>query len=101
MLDYETQKELLKESVSPTKALEKSIHMEMGAQRQQKIDQNLNTNAQSVNIVNNFQGRNRTTNNQQQRPDFTRYPTVPRYLAPAQTVHNVGPITIANRVTQK
>ena len=30
--DYDTQKELLKETVSPTKALEIAIHLEMGAQ---------------------------------------------------------------------
>ena len=62
MLDVDTQKELLKETMSPTKALETSVYVEMGAQNQQNILQNLNTNAQSVNIVNNFQGRSRTTN---------------------------------------
>ena len=49
MLDLDTQKELPKETVSLTKALEAAIHMEMGAQYQQKRNQNLNTNAQSVN----------------------------------------------------
>ena len=64
-LEHETQKELPKETVSPTKALEIAIHMDMVAQNQQKnVNQNLNTNEQSVNIVNNFQGRNRNTNYQ-------------------------------------
>ena len=63
-LEHETQKELPKETVSPKKALEIAIHMDMVAQNQQKVNQNLNTNAQSVNIVNNFQGRNRNTNYQ-------------------------------------
>ena len=76
MLDYDTQKELLKETVSPIKAPEIAIHMEMAAQNQQKINQNLKTNAQSVDIVNNFQERNRTTNYQHQRKEFTRYLTV-------------------------
>ena len=36
-IDHETRKELLKETVEPSKALEKAIQMEMGAQSQQKI----------------------------------------------------------------
>ena len=39
--------------------------MEMGTQNQQKINQNLNTKAQSVIIVHNPQGRSLTTNYQQ------------------------------------
>ena len=74
--DYDTRKELLKETVSSTKALEIAIHMEMGAQNQQKTNQNLNTNAQSVKTVSNYQGRNQTTNYKQQRKDLTRYSTV-------------------------
>ena len=63
MLDYETQKELLKKTLSPTKALELTIRKKMGAQNQQKIHQILkNKNNQSVNIVNNFQNRNRPEN---------------------------------------
>ena len=73
--DYDTRKELLKETVSSTKALEIAIHMEMGAQNQQKTNQNLNTNAQSVKTVSNYQGRNQTTNYKQQRKDLTRYST--------------------------
>ena len=69
MLHFDTQKELPKKTVPQTKALEIAIHIEMAAQSQQKINQNLDTNAQSVNIVNNFQGSNRTTNYQQQRKD--------------------------------
>ena len=72
MLEYDTQKELLKETVSPTKALEIATLMEMGSQNKQKINQTLNTNPHSVNIVNNFHWRNRTTNYQQQRKHFTR-----------------------------
>ena len=36
MIDHETQKELLKETVEPSKALEIAIQMEMGAQNQHK-----------------------------------------------------------------
>ena len=67
MQDHDTQRELLKETASPTKALEVAIPMEMGAQSQQKINQNFSTTAQSVNAVNNFQGRNRNANYQQSR----------------------------------
>ena len=76
MQDHDTQRGLLKETVSPTKALEIAIHLEMGSQNQQKINQNLNTNAQSVNIVNSFQEGNSNANYQQSRKDFTRYRTV-------------------------
>ena len=72
MLEYDTQKELLKETVSPTKALEIATLMEMGSQNKQKINHTLNTNPHSVNIVYNFHWRNRTTNYQQQRKHFTR-----------------------------
>ena len=48
----------------------------MRAQNQQKINRDLDTNAQSKNIVNNFQGHNRTPDYQQQRKNFTSYPTV-------------------------
>ena len=54
MLEFDTQKELLKENVSPTKALEVAIHMKMRSQNQQKTNQNFNTNDQSLNKVNNF-----------------------------------------------
>ena len=74
MLDYDTQKEIVNETMSPTKVLEVAIYMEMGTQNQQKINQNLNTNAHLLN----FQKRNCTTNYQQQRIDFTRYPSVPQ-----------------------
>ena len=52
--------------------------MGMGAQNQQKINQNLKTTAQLVDAVKNCQGRNRNANCQQSRKDFTRYPTVPQ-----------------------
>ena len=42
---FRKQKQFLKETMSPTKALKIDIHMEMGAQNQQNINQNLNTNA--------------------------------------------------------
>ena len=49
VLDYETQTELHKETLSQPKSLEIAIHMGMGAQNQQKIDQNLdNNNTQSL-----------------------------------------------------
>ena len=51
MQDHGTQRELLRETVSPTKALEVAIQIEMGAKNHQKIKQNLNTTAHSVNAV--------------------------------------------------
>ena len=73
--DHNTQKELLKETVSPAKSLEVAIQMETGAQNQQKLNLNLNIASNSVNAVNNFQTRNRNANYQPTRKDFTRYPT--------------------------
>ena len=72
----ETQKELLKETVGPTKAPEVGIQMEMGAPNQQKINQNLALTTNSVNAVNTFQTRNRNANYQAVHKDFTRYPSV-------------------------
>ena len=63
----ETQKELLKETMSPSKTLKKAIHIKMGGQYYQKINQKLITNTQSVNIVKNFQKPNRTKNCHQKR----------------------------------
>ena len=77
MLDHETQKELLKETVEPPKALEIAIQMEMGAQNQQKINQNLMSGNTSVNYINSSQMRNRNANAPSTKRDFTRYPTVP------------------------
>ena len=78
MIDHETQKELLKETVEPSKALEIAIQMEMGAQNQQKINQNLMPTTNSVNSVNNYQPCNRNANAQQARRNFTQYPIVPQ-----------------------
>ena len=78
MIDHETQKELLKEKVEPSKALEIAIQMEMGAQNQHKINQNLMSSSNSVNLINNHQIRNRNANAQQTKRDFTRYATVPQ-----------------------
>ena len=50
--------------------------MEMGAQNQQKINQNTNSTAHSFNAVNNFQGRNCNANYKPARKHSTRYPTV-------------------------
>ena len=50
MLHHDTRKELLKKTVTPTKALENAIQMEMGAQNQQKIYQNLNIATNSVTL---------------------------------------------------
>ena len=55
--------------------------MKMGAPKQQKLNQILNAIAQSVNIVTDFQGRNRNPNYQQQRKDFTRLPDCPSKLS--------------------
>ena len=78
MMDHETQKELLKEKSEPSKAFEIAIQMEMGAQNQQKINQDLMSTTNSVNVINNYQKRNRNANAQQPKRDFTRYPTVPQ-----------------------
>ena len=67
MIDHETQKELLKETVEPSKSLEIAIQMEMGAQNQQKINQNLMPATNSVNVVNNYLPRNRNANAQQKK----------------------------------
>ena len=61
-MDNETQKELLKETVEPTKVLEVVIQMERGAKSQQKINQNLASTTNSVNAVNTFQTCNRNAN---------------------------------------
>ena len=90
MQDNDTQKELLKESVSPTKALEVAVHIKIGAQNQEKLNQNLNTTAKSVNAVNNFQGRNRNANYQQSRKGFTRYPTAPQNYQYTSICNNCG-----------
>ena len=78
MIDHETQKELLKETVEPSKLLEIAIQMEMGAQNQHQINQNLMSSSNSVNLINNHQIRNRSANAQQSKRDFTRYATVPQ-----------------------
>ena len=90
MIDHETQKELLKETVEPSKALETAIQIEMGAQNQQKINQNLSSTTNSVNIVNNYQTRNRKANAQLLKRDFTRYPTVPQNYQYSSICMNCG-----------
>ena len=90
MIDHETQKELLKETVEPSKALKIAIQMEMGAQNQQKINQNLMPATNSVNIVNNYPIRNRNANTQQLKRDFTRYPTVPQNYQYSSICMNCG-----------
>ena len=78
MIDHQTQKEELKETVEPSKALEIAIQMEVRAQNQQKINQNLLSGSNSEKLVNNHQIRNRNANAQQNKQDFTRYATVPQ-----------------------
>ena len=90
MIDHETQKELLKETVEPSKALEIAIQMEMGAQNQQKINQNLMSGTNSVNSINSHQIRNRNANAQQTNQDFTRYATVPQNYQYTSTCMNCG-----------
>ena len=90
MIDQETQKELIKEAVEPRKALEIAIQIEMGAQNQQKINQSLMPAKNSVNVVNNYQPRNRNANAQQTRRDFTRYPTVPQNYQYSSICTNCG-----------
>ena len=90
--------------MSATKRHEVAIHQEMGPQNQQKINQDLTTNAQPLNIVNNFQGRNRTTNYQQQGMIllFTQlYPPKKSILAFAQNVVKARVIIIVKKVQQK
>ena len=90
MIDHETQKKLLKETVEPSKALEIAIQMEMGAQNQQKINQNLMSTTNSVNVVNNYQTCNRNANAQQSKRNFTRYPFVPQNYQYSSTCMNCG-----------
>ena len=78
MLDHETQKELLKETVDPPKALEIAIQMEMGAQNQQKINQNLMSGNTSVNYINNNSMSNRNANGPSTKRDSTRYASIPK-----------------------
>ena len=91
MIDHETQKELLKETVETSKALEIAIQMEMGAQNQQKINQNLMSTTNSVKVVNNYQTRNSNANAQQLKRDFTRYPTVPQNYQYSSICMDCGP----------
>ena len=90
MIDHETQKELFKETVEPSKALEIAIQMEMGTQNQQKINQNLMSTTNSVNVVNNYQTRNCNASAQQPKRDFTRYPTVPQNYQYSSICMNCG-----------
>ena len=90
MIDHETQKELLKETVEPSKALEIAIQMKMAAQNKQKINQILMSTTNSVNVVNNYQTRNRNANAQQHKRDFTRYPTVPQNYQYSSICLNCG-----------
>ena len=61
MIGFDTQKELLRERVTPSKTLEKAIHIEMGIENQQHKNKNWTINP-TVNIVTNFLHRD---NNQQ------------------------------------
>ena len=90
MIDHETQKELLKETVEPSKAIKIAIQMQMGAQNQQKINQNLALTTNSVNAVNTFQTRNRNAKYQSARKDFTRYPSVPQNYQYTSACTNCG-----------
>ena len=90
MIDHQTQKELLKETVEPSKALEIAIQMEMGAQNQQKINQILMSGSNSVKLFNNHQIRNRNANAQQTKRDFTRFATVPQNYQHTSICMNCG-----------
>ena len=90
MLDHETQKELLKETEEPPKALEIAIQMEMGAQNQQKLNQNLMSGTTSVNFINSNPVRNRNANGSSTKRDFTRYPTVPQNYQYTSVCMNCG-----------
>ena len=90
LIDHETQKELLKGTVEPSKALEIAIQMEMGAQNQQKINQNLLSGTNSVKAINSNQIRNRKANAPQTKRDFTRYATVPQNYQYTSICMNCG-----------
>ena len=90
MIDHGTQKKLLKETVEPSKALEIAIQMEMGAQNQHKVNQNLMSSSNSVNLINNQQIRNRNANAQQTKRDFTRYASVPQIYQYTSICMNCG-----------
>ena len=90
MIDHDTQKELLKETVEPSKALKITIQIKKGAQNQHKINQSLMSSSNSVNLINNHQIRNRNANSQQAKRDFTRYATVPQNYQPTSICMNCG-----------
>ena len=90
MIDHETQKELLKETVEPSKALEMAIQIEMGAQNQQKINQNLMSGTNSLNSINSNQIRHRNANAEQTKRDFTRYATATQNYQYTITCMNCG-----------
>ena len=64
--------------------------MEMGAQNQQKINQNLMSGTNSVNSINSNQIRNRNANVQQTKRDFTLNATVPQNYQYTSTCMNFG-----------
>ena len=64
--------------------------MEMGAQNQQKINQNLMSGTSSVNFINSNQVRNRNANAPPAKRDFTRYPTVPQNYQYTSVCTNCG-----------
>ena len=98
MIDHDSQKQLLKEIVEHSKALDIAIQMEMGAQNQQKINQNLALTTNSVNAANIFQTRKfkpatfqtRKANYQSARKNFTRYPSVPQNYQYTSVCTNSG-----------
>ena len=76
--------------VNLSKALEIAIQMEMGAQNQQKINQNLLLATNSVNVVHNYQTHNLNRNAQQLKRDLMRYPTVPQNYQFSSICMNCG-----------
>ena len=90
MMDNETQKELLKETVERTKAFEVAIQMEMGAQNQQKINQNLAQTTNSVNAVNTFGTGNLNASYQPARKGCARYPSAPQNYQYTSVCTNCG-----------
>ena len=59
MLDYDIQRELLRDTVDPERALSIAVNMEMGHQNQQRISSNDNANGSAVNAIqsiNRFRG---------------------------------------------
>ena len=90
MLDFETQQEVLKNSIT-NKNNGNSNSPGNESSKATKINQNLNNNStQTVNIVNNLQNRNRTTSLQRQRQNYNRNANAPNLYQFTSICANCG-----------